>query len=141
MSITGPCPDTSTHLSWKLLNICKGLWESTTCSGAIWRERERSHDGNNDVTADVIQAAFNPGSCLCSTCLSYLDVQQVRQLLGLVLSLTASCIGDENHRKPEVVVPVHQIPKSSSGGRNHRAATEQDAVNVKEDSHLRRTDG
>lgn len=43
MSVTGPCPDTRTHLSWKLFNICKGLWERTTCSGAIYTERERGH--------------------------------------------------------------------------------------------------
>lgn len=40
MSVTGPCPDTRTLLSWKLRSICKGLWESMTCSGAIYRERE-----------------------------------------------------------------------------------------------------
>ena len=75
------------------------------------------------------------------TRLSYLDLQQVRQLLGLLMPLTASCIGDKHHRKQEVVVLVHNLPKRSSSSRNHRAAAKQDAVHVKEDAHLMETDG
>lgn len=66
--------------------------------------------------------------CLClslsvtglfSISLSYLDLQQARQLLGLMMSLTASSIGDKDHRKQEVVVLVQKLPKCSSSGWNH----------------------
>lgn len=83
---------------------------------------------------------MNPNTCLSSTCLSYLDLQQVRQLLGLVMSLTASCVGDEDDRKQEVVVLVQKLLKRSPSGRNHGAAAKQDAVHVKEDAHLMETD-
>lgn len=75
-----------------------------------------------------------------SPAMSYLDVQQVRQLCGLLMSLAASCICDENNRQQEVVVLVHKLSKRSLGSRNHRAASEQDAVHVKEDAHLTETD-
>lgn len=39
--------------------------------------------------------------------MSYLDLQQVRQLPGLVMSLAASCVCQENNRQQEVVVFVH----------------------------------
>lgn len=69
-------------------------------------------------------------------CLSYLDVQQVRQLLGLVMSVTASCVCDKYHRKQKVVVSIQQLLESSSSSGNYRSATEQDAVDVKQDAHL-----
>lgn len=71
---------------------------------------------------------------------SYLDLQQLRQLCGLLMSLAASCISHENNRKQEVVVFVHKLSKSPMSSRNHRAATKQDAVHIKEDTHLRETD-
>ena len=74
-----------------------------------------------------------------SSATSYLDVQQARQLRGLVMSLAASRICDENNRQQEVVVFVHKLSKSPLSSRNHRAASQQDAVHVKEDAHLRRT--
>lgn len=72
--------------------------------------------------------------------MSYLDVQQVRQLCGLLMSLAASCIRDENNRQQEVLVLVHKLSKRSLGGGNHRAASKQDAVHVKEDARLTETD-
>lgn len=64
----------------------------------------------------------------------------MRQLLGLVMSLTASCIGDEDDRKQEVVVSVQKLPESSPSSRNQRTATKQDAVHVKKDARLMKTD-
>ena len=148
MSATGPCPDTRTHLSWKLFNICKGLWERTTCSGTIYRERERGHRlcwSNHSAWRQMDQSHRTTSTCplpvcLSSTCLSYLDIQQMRQLLGLVMSLTTSCIGDKYNRKQEVLVLVQKLPESSLSSRDHWAATEQNAVHVKEDTSLPETD-
>lgn len=66
----------------------------------------------------------------------YLDVQQVRQLLGLVMSLTTSCVGDKNNRKQEVVVLVQKLPESLSSRRDHGATAEQDTIHIKEDASL-----
>lgn len=71
--------------------------------------------------------------------MSYLDAQQARQLCGLVMSLAASCVCEENNRQQEVVVFVHKLSERSPSSRNHRAASKQDAVHVKEDAHLMET--
>lgn len=71
---------------------------------------------------------------------AYLDVQQVRQLLGFLVPLTASCVGDEHNRKQEVVVPVHKFPQSLPSCRDHRTAAEEDAVHIEEDASLMETD-
>lgn len=48
------------------------------------------------------------------TCLWYLDLQKARQLQGLVVSVTASCIGDKDNWKTEVVVYVQKLSESST---------------------------
>lgn len=64
----------------------------------------------------------------------------MRQLLGLVVPLTASCIGDKDNRKQEVVVFVYQLSKRLSSSWNHRTTAKQDTVHIKEYSRLMETD-
>lgn len=68
--------------------------------------------------------------------LPYLDLQEARKLLGLMMSLAASCIGDKDNREEEVVVLVQKLLKCSSSCWNHRAATKQDAIHIKENARL-----
>lgn len=72
--------------------------------------------------------------------MDYLHLKEVRQLLGLVMSLTASCVGDKDDREQEVVVLVHKFPKCPSSSRNHRATTKEDTVHIEEDAHLMGTE-
>jgi len=48
ISRTGPCPDTSTHLSWNFLNILRGLWDRMTWSCVIWKLDARVRRGQVD---------------------------------------------------------------------------------------------
>lgn len=53
----------------------------------------------NSLNNRSINGAYTAGIKTGSSAASYLDAQQVRQLLGFVVSLAASCIGDEDSGK------------------------------------------
>lgn len=83
-----------------------------------------------------INGAYTAGIKAGSSAASYLDVQQVRQLLGFVVSLAASCIGDEDSGKKEVVVTVQELPESSPSSWDHGGPTHQDAIHIEDDARL-----
>lgn len=49
MSSTGPCPDTSTHLSWYFLNIRRGLWDIMTWSCDIYKSSTEINNQYNVI--------------------------------------------------------------------------------------------
>ncbi len=63
---------------------------------------------------------------------SHLDLQKVRQLLGLGFSQRVPSVCHEHHRNPVFPIAVHQVPETLFGCRDGGPSSYQHPVNVKQ---------
>lgn len=124
MSVIGPCPDTNTHLSWKLVNACRGLYDKITWSGLICAHRSQPWSNHNAPKTHT------------HSDVTHLHIKQRRQLLRFVFGSTTCGIGKEDDRQQEVTAVVKQLPQGSPRRRDDGAAAHQHTVYVQQDARF-----
>lgn len=68
--------------------------------------------------------------------MTYLELEPLGELLGLVVSEGVACVGDENGGHPESTLLVHQLLEAVGGERQHLFAAHDHAVDVEQQPEL-----
>lgn len=132
ISRTGPCPDTSTHLSWNFLSILRGLWDMMTWSCVIWKQIKCSGHVNSTSEKGPHPKWHIHKASLTISLITHRHSQDVRQLVRLRLPEAIPCVCDKNNRHQKLSLRVDQLLKWLFCGGDWHPATDEHAIDVEQ---------